>query len=220
VQGRKRLQLGQALTVRLSDSDSIGVPAAQSHTRNNFQHAPLVREYAIRSAEWLEAEMTSDIGVERAIQQKFLFHCSCGAPIETSEEKETCRDCGKTIEVVSCVPTPEGKKYSLRISRRGNKESYLRPTGPIPRPAVSGSDRRHRTGHRLESPSYNERFLGLGVLTLLSPFYLPLFVAFFLCIAPVTVDQERPHHYERHDIHVRDGRGGIHTIPTWKRVDD
>jgi hypothetical protein len=33
--------------------------------------------------------MTSD--VERVVEQAFLFHCSCGATIETSEKKERLR---------------------------------------------------------------------------------------------------------------------------------
>jgi hypothetical protein len=161
--------------------------------------------------------MTSD--VERVVEQKFLVHCSCGAAIETSETKETCRDC----EILRRSATPKGEKYTLRIGKHRphrHKDSVQWPTGPMPGPVERSSERRHRTGPRLESPDYNERFLRVGLLTLLAPLYLPLFLLLFLCLTPVTVEQDRPHHYVRHDIQLHDARGRALTLPTWKRVDD
>ena len=64
----------------------------------------------------LEAEMTSGLGVEHVAQQ-LTFHCSCGAAIETSEKKETCWNCGETVELRRCIPTANGNKYVLRISK-------------------------------------------------------------------------------------------------------
>lgn len=165
--------------------------------------------------------MTSD--VERVVEQKFLVHCSCGAAIETSETKETCRDCGASVEILRCSATPEGERYTLRIGKHRphrHKDSVQWPTGPMPGPVERSSERRHRTGPRLESPDYNERFLRVGLLTLLAPLYVPLFLLLFLCLTPVTVEQDRPHHYVRHDIQLHDARGRALTLPTWKRVDD
>jgi predicted RNA-binding Zn-ribbon protein involved in translation (DUF1610 family) len=85
---------------------------------------PTIWVYAARpAAAWLEAGMTSEIGVERVGEQQFLFHCSCGATIETSQKREICPDCGETIEVIRCVPTPDGKKYTLRISKHKHGRS-------------------------------------------------------------------------------------------------
>jgi predicted RNA-binding Zn-ribbon protein involved in translation (DUF1610 family) len=60
--------------------------------------------------------MTSGLGVEH-VEQQLTFHCSCGAAIETSEKKETCWNCGETVELRRCIPTANGNKYVLRISK-------------------------------------------------------------------------------------------------------
>jgi hypothetical protein len=164
--------------------------------------------------------MTSD--VERVVEQAFLFHCSCGVTIETSEKKEICRNCGETVEVRRWVATADGKKYSLRISKhrhRLSKEPQLWPVGPMPQPAVHSNETRRRTGHHLVSLDYNERFLRAGLLTLLAPLYLPLALLLVLCVAPVQVEQDQPHHYVRHDVRVYDERG-VHTVRRWERVND
>jgi len=71
--------------------------------------------------------MTSDIGVDRVEEGvEFLFHCSCGATIKMSGYKETCGDCGSTVEVVRRVSTPDGSRYKLRIGRHPN--TTTRPT--------------------------------------------------------------------------------------------
>jgi len=43
--------------------------------------------------------MTSAIGVERARERRFLFHCPCGKDIVTNKKKVTCSSCGKTMDV-------------------------------------------------------------------------------------------------------------------------
>ena len=62
-------------------------------------------------------EMASDIGVERVVERQFLFHCTCGATIETSETKETCRNLWQDHQVRRCLATSDGKKYTLRVSK-------------------------------------------------------------------------------------------------------
>ena len=77
--------------------------------------------------------------------------------------------------------------------------------------------RRRSTESVLEhEPTVSEKhFRDVGLLMMLasSLLLLSLFV-------PPRMEQDRPYHYERgQDIHYSDGRS-VHTIPTWKRVDD
>jgi predicted RNA-binding Zn-ribbon protein involved in translation (DUF1610 family) len=162
------------------------------------------------AASRLEAEMTSDIGVERVVEQPFLFHCSCGAAIETSEKKEICPDCGESIEVVRCVPTPNGKRYTLRISKHRNGWNAQAPLWPpvlqpraIARPTrhheepdhtglFRGTDAVPQTRSHLQSPDLNKRYLRLGLLILLAPIWVPLLLVLLrLVFAPLTVEQDR-----------------------------
>jgi hypothetical protein len=104
--------------------------------------------------------MTSD--VERVVGQKFIFHCSCGANIETAEKKQACWSCGETTEVRQCIATPDGEKYVLRVSRgrqRLNAEPYLFPRSRSTRrelsadcgdPTVFAQVRRRRQTRNIE----------------------------------------------------------------------
>jgi len=160
--------------------------------------------------------MTSDLGVERV--EEFLFHCYCGATIKTSDKKETCRDCGAYIEIVSHVPTREGEKYKLRIKKHPwDIEPLLWP--PVLQsvtPTHVTSERRttpeapgysvqfrsmattHPTWRPYAAPDFDKRCVQLGLLILLAPIYLPLLLAFLVFLGavfapPPTVQQDRPH---------------------------
>ena len=152
--------------------------------------------------------MTSDIGVEHIAEQPFLFHCSCGAAIETSEKMVTCGDCGETVEVRRCITTPYGKKYTLRISkhrRDGNTEPILSGCRAAPAHATwphheaPDYDRLFRSGSATDparryyqTPDYNERFTFLGLAILLSPLWMPALLIFFSFVfEPPVVEQQR-----------------------------
>jgi len=139
---------------------------------------PCPGAYAMKpAARRLEAGMTSDLGVEHVVERQFLFHCSCGSTIETSGKREICPDCGKTVEVVRCVPTPKGNKYTLRISKQEhgrNAEPLLLGAAAMQpaRPHHEGPDHERlfrRTAstrlqrYHLQSPDYNKRYLHLGL---------------------------------------------------------
>ena len=177
--------------------------------------------------------MTSDIGVGQVVEQPFLFHCSCGATIETTEKEEICPDCGETIAVVRCVPTSSGKKYTLRISKHRcdtNIEPLLWP--PVLQPRAIALPTRHHH----EEPDHEKKLLRSGLLILL--------LAAFSIIAysvPAETYQEwialvktpKPSdcdwsiaplggkycHYESSFYHVND-RKGDHVVVTWQRVND
>jgi hypothetical protein len=153
--------------------------------------------------------MTSEIGVERVGEQQFLFHCSCGATIETSQKREACPDCRATSEVIRCVPTPDGKKYTLRISKhnRGRSQEPLlwpldlhRHSRPVRHnheeainkqlfraiAATPPTRRYHYT------PNYERRFVDLGLLILLAPLWAPLLWMILVRVStPVGVDPDR-----------------------------
>ncbi|MFZ0135936.1 MAG: hypothetical protein WAK89_02685 [Candidatus Sulfotelmatobacter sp.] len=163
-------------------------------------------------------DFLSDISQLRA-EQRILVHCRCGAPIETCGKKETCRECGATVEVVRRVSTPNGDKYKLRINKHPWK------TEPPLCPLVLHSTASNRptwrlhgatpTWHHPEPPDHSKGFLDLGGLILLS-----LLCLIFLSIISAPPQGERPHHYERGpDIHIYDGQR-VRTVPNWKRVDD
>jgi hypothetical protein len=163
--------------------------------------------------------MTSAIGVDGTREPRFLFHCPCGKDIVTNRKKVTCACCGKTMDV---------KLVRMRRLRHNPKPRPLLCTGlTVPRQWHRHTNSEyhqlfcsmataHSRRHRLESPDRHEHYRCLGLLILLAPIWVPL-LWMFLC--PVR-DQDRPYHYERHDIHVRDSRGGGHTIPRWTRVND
>ena len=169
---------------------------------------------------------------QRGAEQNLLVHCSCGAPIETPGRKETCCDCGATVEVVRCVPTRNGEKYKLRINKHPWKAEPLlwpqvlrftnsnRPMSqldgaPDHTLRFRGVATQYPTRRHLESSDDSKRFLDLGRLILLT-----LFCLFVSIVSAPTAEKDRPHHYERGpEIHVYDGRG-VHTVPNWKRVDD
>lgn len=97
--------------------------------------------------------MTSDIGVERVVGPQFFFHCSCGAAIETTERMVTCGDCGETVEVRRCIPTPTGKEYTLRISKHRCRWS---PGPPVwTAPCITGA---HTAGQRQKESDGNQQF--------------------------------------------------------------
>lgn len=191
--------------------------------------------------------MTSEPGVE-PVAERFLYHCCCGAEIETSSLCEICWSCGKTIELIRCVPTPDGKKYKLRISRhplRAAAESFLWPSTfpapPRPKPAV----RRELFGavpdpgrrRRYSSRDYSNHFTLVGLLILLAPVYLPLLL---FCINFVAATPQRDQsservirmpqptdcgpfsncHYEERVVHVNSKSAGPYTVIEWKRVND
>jgi hypothetical protein len=152
--------------------------------------------------------MTSAIGVEHIAKQPFLFHCSCGAAIETREKMVTCGDCGETVEVRRCVATPNGKKYTLRISRHrrdGNTEPLLSGCGTAtahatwPHHEEPDYDRlfgsrstTHPALRHYKAPDYNERFVRLGLLILLSPLWIPALLIFFSVVfEPPVVEEGR-----------------------------
>jgi hypothetical protein len=177
--------------------------------------------------------MTSDIGVEHVVERPFLFQCSCGATIETREKKEICPDCGETIEVVGCVPTPNGKKYTLRISKHGNGWNAQAPLWP---PVLQPRAIAQPTRHHHEEPDHEKRFLRSGLLILL----LAAFSIFAYSVPAETyqewialVENPKPSdcdwsitplggkycHYESSFHHVND-RKGDHVVVTWQRVND
>jgi predicted RNA-binding Zn-ribbon protein involved in translation (DUF1610 family) len=152
--------------------------------------------------------MTSDVGVEHIAEQPFLFHCSCGAAIETSEKMVTCGDCGETVEVRRCVATPYGKKYTLRISkhrRDSNTEPLLAGCSAAPSHATRphrgepNYDRlfrsvsaTHPALRHYKAPDDNERFTFLGLLILLSPVWIPTLLIFFSFVfEPPKVEPDR-----------------------------
>jgi predicted RNA-binding Zn-ribbon protein involved in translation (DUF1610 family) len=170
------------------------------------------KAYAMKpAASWLEAEMTSDIGVENVVEQPFVFQCSCGTTIETTEKKEICPNCGETIEVVRCVPTPNGKKYTLRISKHPNGWNAQAPLWPpVLQPRAIAQPTLHHqqnpdynelfrgpgavplTWRQLESADYNKRCLRRGLLILLAPLWVPLLlIGVSGLFAPVTREQDR-----------------------------
>ncbi|HET6181477.1 MAG TPA: hypothetical protein VFE61_31455 [Candidatus Sulfotelmatobacter sp.] len=95
--------------------------------------------------------MTSESGVE----PRFHFRCSCGADIETTDKKEICPACGKSIEVLGCIEKRQGKKYVLRITKRRNDWNTAAPLWPLGR----GSTTTRATQHQHETPLY-ERLPG------------------------------------------------------------
>jgi len=160
--------------------------------------------------------MASAMSVERSRERRIIFQCLCGTHIVTSMKTVTCANCGKTMEA---------QRVRTRRQRQHQEPSLW--------PLVFSMAATHRTRHgqkgsdyhqlfrRLESPNYNERCLRLGFLILLAPLWVPLLSILLIpMFAPLIPEQDRPHHYERHEVQVIDGRGGVHTIPTWKRVDD
>jgi hypothetical protein len=175
---------------------------------------------------FLEAEMTSAIGVERTRERRFLFQCPCGKNIVTSEKTVICSSCGKAMEVHRVKvrrrrQNPEPLLWPLIFSPPSTPRQWHRRTGSEYHQLFCSVARTRAGWHSLESPDYNEHYLRLGVLILLSPIWVPLlWILLSPIFAPVLPEQDRPHHYERHDIHLVDAQGGVHTIPRWTRVDD
>ena len=137
--------------------------------------------------------------------RRFHFDCPCGTQIVTNRKSVTYSNCGKCMEV-------------RRVRTRRQRPRHIEPDY---HQLFASMTPPQRTGHPLESPDYNERYLRLGFLFLLAPLWVPLlWMLLSPVFAPLTPAEDRPHHYERHDIHFVDTLGGVHTIPTWKRVDD
>lgn len=100
--------------------------------------------------------MTSDPDVEYGIGKTYLFHCSCGATIETTEQKETCADCGAIIEVVRCVDVHHARKYTLKIRKRRSEWTAQPPANLAPLGTATIRHRAWQTPTPLDSdPSWN-----------------------------------------------------------------
>ena len=137
----------------------------------------------------MTSDIDSDLGLEKVVERQFLFHCSCGAAIETSETMVTCGECGETIEIRRRVPTPKGTKYTLRISKHRRDVPPEPFSGPLVlRPSASWQPTAHRqealdrhqlfpsrttvttmrsSPHRYETSDPEKRSLHLGLLILL-----------------------------------------------------
>jgi hypothetical protein len=171
--------------------------------------------------------MTSAIGVERSRERRFLFQCPCGANIVTTKKTVTCANCGKAMEVHRARTrrqrrNPEPLLWPLLCSTPfATHRQWNRHKTPSYHQLFHSMATRHPTWHPPESPDYNERCLRLGFLILLAPLWVPLlWILLSPMFVPLTPEQDRPYHYERHDIQLIDGRGRFHTIPVWRRVDD
>ena len=114
--------------------------------------------------------MTSDVTVKSAVQQHLVFHCHCGATIETTAKRQTCWSCGDTVEVVRCVSTSHGIKYTLRIRKRRRTWG----AEPFPGPQVWSRAATNPMWGRPVERDLNQRCLRLGLWILLAPLYLPL----------------------------------------------
>jgi predicted RNA-binding Zn-ribbon protein involved in translation (DUF1610 family) len=180
--------------------------------------------------------MTSDHDVEQVVEQSverhFLFHCSCGAAIETSAKREVCPACGETVEVVRCVPRPNGNKYTLRISKHRTGVNAKPPLWPA---VLRPTTRTHSAQHQHEVPDREQRFVHLGLLFLLLAAFS--IVAFFV---PVTYQEgiallntpkprdcdwfstplgDKHCHYESNFRYLRDEKGE-RVVVMWQRVND
>jgi hypothetical protein len=102
---------------------------------------------------------------------KYRYHCSCGAAIDTSAQKEVCSDCGNSIEVLGVSTTPKGEKYSLRISKEKPK-AIQKPSAWVPPPNWDLD-----LQPRLQPPDSNKRYAYLGLMILLAPIYVPLLLS-------------------------------------------
>lgn len=188
--------------------------------------------------------MTSEAGVEHVFERPFLFRCSCGAAIEMRQEKETCPDCGETVEVIRCVTTAKGKKYALRVRKRRkrwNIEPPMWPMGvvlaavhPLEAPdkhKLSSTNTAQPTQHH-ETPNFERRFRWLGLLTilfgalLLVPFTLsPEQLAIVMSQKPTDCDWitlpigDKHCHYEGSAVH-HNNPSGDHVSVNWRREND
>jgi hypothetical protein len=170
--------------------------------------------------------VTSDL----AVGPKYRYHCSCGATVETSEQKEVCSACGNSIEVLAVSTTPRGEKYSLRIGRH-RRDAIQEPAAWVPPPNWDLPSRR-----RFLPPDTNERYLRLGLMILLAPLYVPLLLASMEFVAtqvynsqtatnPTVITEPKPsdcglfsdcHYVERRSNDKHTGK----TIITWERIQD
>jgi hypothetical protein len=173
--------------------------------------------------------MTSESDVKRVFPQRFFFHCSCGAAIDTTESKITCSDCGETVEVIRQATTSHGKKYSLRISR------HRREWNPSPlRWAWGWRGGSQATSISPPLRSHQRRYVTLGFLFLLLPFCVPPFMhgvalsrsnlRMQQLAGPKILESPKPDdcgwfdgcHYEPEVISSRSGSAQI----VWRRVPD
>ncbi len=191
-----------------------------------------------------EDKVAPELGDEHFVGRQFLFHCSCGATIEMRQKKETCPDCGETVEVIRCVATAKGKKYALRVRKsrkRWNIEPPVRPMGVVlaavhPVGAPDKQKLRSRTDTtqpgRNETPNIEKGFRRLGWLMLLlgALLLVPLTVgpeqlAILMSQKPSDCDWltlplgEKHCHYEGIAVHIRNPNGD-HIRVEWQRVRD
>jgi hypothetical protein len=188
--------------------------------------------------------VTSEAGVEHVVERPFLFHCSCGAAIEMRQKKETCQDCGETVEVIRCVSTAKGKKYALRVRKRRNRWNIEPPVSPIgvvlatvhpleapDKHKLSSTNTTQPMRHQ-ETPNLERRFRWLGLLMilfgalLLVPLSLsPEQLAIVMSQKPRDCDWitlpigDKHCHYEGSAVHDNPPNGD-HISVNWRRESD
>ncbi len=188
--------------------------------------------------------MAPELGDDHFVGRQLLFHCSCGATIEVRQKKETCPDCGETVEVIRSVATAKGKKYALRVRKRRKRWNIEPPVWPMdvvlaavnPLGAPDKQKLRSRTDTTQPSPdqtpNIEKGFRRLGWLMLLlgALLLVPLTVgpeqlAIVLSQKPSDCDWltlplgEKHCHYEGSAVHIRNPNGD-HIRVEWQRVRD
>ena len=188
--------------------------------------------------------MAPELGDEHFVGQQFFFHCSCGATIEVRQKKETCPDCGETVEVIRSVTTTKGKKYALKVRKPRKSWKIEPPVWPMdvvlaavhPVGAPDKQKLRSSTGttqpSRKETLNIEKGFRRLGLLMLLLGAFLlvPLTVgperlAILMSQKPSDCDWltlplgEKHCHYESIAVHIRNPNGD-HIRVEWQRVSD
>ena len=188
--------------------------------------------------------MAPELGDEHFVGQQFLFHCSCGATIEVRQKKETCADCGETVEVIRSVTTAKGKKYALKVRKPRKSWNIEPPVWPVDVVLaavhhVGSPDKqklRSSTGttqrSRKETPNIEKGFRRLGLLMLLlgALLLVPLTVgperlAILVSQKPSDCDWltlplgEKHCHYEGVAVHIRNPNND-HIRVEWQRVSD
>jgi hypothetical protein len=191
-----------------------------------------------------EDKVASELDDEDLVGRQFLFHCSCGAAIEMRQKKETCRNCGETVEVIRCVGTAKGQKYALRFRKR-RKRSNLEPPGwpmgvvlAAVHPLGAPDKQKLRSSTDTTQPSRKEtpdiekgfRWLGLLMILLGALLLVPLTVgpeqlAIVMSQKPSDCDWltlplgDKDCHYEGSAVHDRNPNGD-HISVKWQRVND
>jgi len=167
----------------------------------------------------------------QGVEQPFLFHCSCGEVIQTSAKKEICPACGETIEVVRCVATPQGNKYTLRISKHRksvNAEPLLWPLALRPTVAKQGTQQ-----YKVPDVEKKSFYLGLFFMMIAAFSIIGFFEPESYQEAIAFLDPHKPHdcdwlsmpfgdkhcHYDSSTRYVHDKKGE-HVVVMWRRMSD